>query len=838
MLSTMRRAQHLPAGRRALVAGTVLLALYIAAGKLGLQFAFLHASATPVWAPTGIALAALLLFGVQLWPAILAAAFIVNATTSGTLLSSLGIAVGNTIEAVVGTWLVNRFAGGHRAVDRAQDLFKLAFLAGVVATALSAMVGVGTLVAAGLADRRQVASIFITWWTGDAVGAWLFAPLILFWAADWRIRWSPAQTGEAALIVVVLSTVALLIFGGWSPVSRSGAPLEFACIPVLLWAAFRLGPREAITAACALSIAAVGGTTSGHGPFARTSPNEGLVVLQIFMGVIALTIAAVGALVVDQRRGQEQARRFREELEGRVEKRTAELAASEERLLEAQRVAHIGSWEWDVATDRIWWSDELFRIYGLEVGTTVRGYFEFLERVHPDDRPRVQATIERAGADRQPFEFEHRILRPDGEVRTLYARGQVLTDRQGRLVRMLGTGLDTTDWRRLDAERAELFREQTVLREAERASRMKDEFLATLSHELRTPLNAILGWLQILRAGSLNVPIDRAVEVMNRNAVSLRRLIEDMLDVSAIISGKLELRRRWLDVGELGRSTVESFGPAAHAKNITLACEIAADLPLVMADPERLQQIVSNLVGNAVKFTGNGGTVTMVVEKSPNSVRLRVVDTGTGISPDALPHIFEAFRQGDSSTTRPHGGLGLGLAIAHRLTALHGGTLDAASAGLGRGAAFTVTLPVNVGLDRADDFDSSAKGSALLPRGLSVLVVDDDADSRELLRCVLEPSGVRVQAAASASAALALCRDAHPDLLLVDLAMPGEDGFAFLARARDIGVRAAAIAVTAHAGSNHHRRALEAGFDAYLSKPVVVSELLRAASSVISKRAG
>jgi CheY-like chemotaxis protein len=261
-------------------------------------------------------------------------------------------------------------------------------------------------------------------------------------------------------------------------------------------------------------------------------------------------------------------------------------------------------------------------------------------------------------------------------------------------------------------------------------------------------------------------------------------------------------------------------------------------LPLVMADPERLQQIISNLVGNAVKFTENGGTVTMAVDKLPGRIRLRIEDTGTGISPEALPHVFEAFRQGDSSTTRPHGGLGLGLAIAHRLTALHGGTLAAASAGLGHGASFTVTLPLDVALDRADDLDAGMNAADLLPRGLSVLVVDDDADSRELLRCMLEPSGARVQAAASSSAGLALCRDRHPDLLLVDLAMPGEDGFSFLARARGIGVRAAAIAVTAHAGSNHHRRALEAGFDAYLSKPVVVSELLRAASSVIIKRAG
>jgi signal transduction histidine kinase/integral membrane sensor domain MASE1/CheY-like chemotaxis protein len=834
----MHRAQHVTTGSRALFAAFAVFVLYVAAGKFGLQFAFLHDSATAVWAPTGIALAALLLYGLRLWPAILAGAFIVNLTTSGTLSSSLGIAIGNTLEAVVGAWLGNRFAGGRRAIDRAQDLFKLAFLAGVLATALSAVFGLGTLVLTDLADRRQLTSIFITWWTGDAVGAWLFAPLLLFWAADSRLRWSPAQAAEAALFAVVLTIVALLAFGGWTPVSRSGVPLEFACMPVLLWAAFRLGPREAITAACALSVAAVGGTTAGHGPFARTSPNEGLILLQIFMGVIALTTAAVGALVVDQRRAQERARHFREELEARVEKRTAELAASEERLLEAQRVAHIGSWEWDVATDRVWWSDELFRIYGLEVGTNVGGYLEFLERVHLEDRAKVQATIERAGVDKLPFELEHRIVRPDGEVRTLHARGQVVIDRHGRLERMLGTGLDMTEWSRLEAERVELFREQTVLREAERASRMKDEFLATLSHELRTPLNAILGWLQILRAGSASVPLDRAVEVMNRNAVSLRRLIEDMLDVSAIISGKLELRRRSIDIGELIRTTVESFGPAAAAKGVTLTGEPVADVLPVMADPERLQQIFSNLVGNAVKFTGSGGIVSLTAEKTPDHVVLRIADTGVGIAPDALPHIFEAFSQGDSSTTRPHGGLGLGLAIADRLVALHGGTLTAASPGLGRGATFTVTLPLHATPSVAVELDPIGSSAESLPPGLSVLIVDDDADSRELLRSLLEPSGAHIRTAASSPAALAICRDAHPDLLLVDLAMPGEDGFSFLASARGIGVRAAAIAVTAHAGSSHRRRALEAGFDAYLSKPIVVSELLKAASSVLLHRTG
>jgi CheY-like chemotaxis protein len=257
-----------------------------------------------------------------------------------------------------------------------------------------------------------------------------------------------------------------------------------------------------------------------------------------------------------------------------------------------------------------------------------------------------------------------------------------------------------------------------------------------------------------------------------------------------------------------------------------------------MVDPERLQQIVSNLVGNAVKFTGHGGAVNMTAERTLDSVVLRIADTGSGIAPDALPHVFEAFRQGDSSMTRPHGGLGLGLAIAHRLVALHGGTLTAASPGIGQGATFTVTLPLHGSPSVAEDLYLLGERPGSLPQGLSVLVVDDDADSRELLRSVLEPSGAHVRAAASSSAALAICRDSHPDLLLVDLAMPGEDGFGFLARARGIGVRAAAIAVTAHAGASHRRRAFEAGFDAYVSKPIVVSELLKAASSVIPHRTG
>ena len=302
-----RRGTRVWAGILGRVAALAILAVtYGIAGKLGLRLAFVHASATAVWPPTGIALAALLVRGYRVWPSILLGAFLVNVTTAGSVGTSIGIALGNTLEAVLGAFLVRRYANGPRTLDRAQDIFKFALLAGVVSTTVSATFGVTSLALAGFADWNSYASIWLTWWLGDAAGALIVAPLLLLWNANRRVHWPRGQALEALLFVVCLVVVGQAVFGGWLPTDVHNHPLEFLCIPPLVWAAFRFGQREAATASVALSALALWGTLRGFGPFVRDTQNESLLLLQAFIATVAVTTMAICAVVAERRRAETQ----------------------------------------------------------------------------------------------------------------------------------------------------------------------------------------------------------------------------------------------------------------------------------------------------------------------------------------------------------------------------------------------------------------------------------------------------------------------------------------------------------------------------------------------------
>jgi len=287
-----------------------LAAAYFVAGRVGLGFAFVNPSASPVWAPTGIALAALVLFGYGVWPAIFASAFLVNLTTAGSVVTSIAIAVGNTLEGLVGAYLLNRFARGRRMFERAQDVFRLALLAGVVSTVLSATVGVTSLAIAGLARWADYGPIWSTWWLGDAVGDLVVAPAAILWAAPPRVRWNRRQALEGAGLLLSVIVVGLTVFGGLFPSPIRNYPLEFLCVPFFVWAAFRFGQREVATSVVVVSAIAIWGTLRGFGPFARATPNESLLLLQAFMGVTAVMTLALGAVVLERREVEAQLRQL------------------------------------------------------------------------------------------------------------------------------------------------------------------------------------------------------------------------------------------------------------------------------------------------------------------------------------------------------------------------------------------------------------------------------------------------------------------------------------------------------------------------------------------------
>ena len=385
------------------------------------------------------------------------------------------------------------------------------------------------------------------------------------------------------------------------------------------------------------------------------------------------------------------------------------------------------------------------------------------------------------------------------------------------------------------ARRAALIIERRKLEEeAALANRMKDEFLATISHELRTPLQAILGYATMLERGVARDPA-KAIGAIVRNATAQTRLIEDILDMSRIQSGKLRIAMGRVKLAAAIREALDSIRPAAAARQIKLVEQIAPDLGDLLGDFDRLQQIVWNLASNAVKFTNPGGTVEVIAEREHTSVRVCVRDTGRGIAPEHLSTIFERFRQVDSTTTRQHAGLGLGLAIVRYLVEAHGGTVVARSAGLGQGATFIVTLPA-VALPDGTGEARTPKELGLL-KGITLLVVDDDDDARELIAEALVDMGAHVERARSAEEALAKLQDSPPNVLISDIGMPGEDGYSFLRRLRALpperGGDTPAIALTAYARPEDIRKAEEAGFQLHVVKPVRLENLIEAVKSCV-----
>ncbi|MGE5525704.1 MAG: CHASE domain-containing protein [Rhodospirillaceae bacterium] len=387
-----------------------------------------------------------------------------------------------------------------------------------------------------------------------------------------------------------------------------------------------------------------------------------------------------------------------------------------------------------------------------------------------------------------------------------------------------------------------LSRERAARNDAERASAIKDEFLATLSHELRTPLNAILGWAHVVRSGKANAEQVRAgLDAIERNARVQVGLIDELLDMSRIVSGKLQLEMHVLDLAQLAAAGVQSVAPAAADKGVQLDQHLSPGA-LVRGDAARLQQIINNLLANAMKFTPQGGRVTVMVERVGSESRLTVRDTGIGITPEFLPYVFERFRQGDASRTRRHGGLGLGLSIVRHLVELHGGTVNAQSAGPGLGAAFIVRFPHAQADARNTDrvaaamrADEANDGGADLS-GIRILVLDDEQDARDLVRHLLEQQGAQVQTAENAENALAVLESFRPDLVLSDIGMPGMDGYEFIRRLRALNdSHMRAIAISAYARAEDRSRAMEAGYDAYLVKPLHPSSLLRAVSYFVAR---
>ncbi|TKC95181.1 response regulator [Polyangium fumosum] len=463
----------------------------------------------------------------------------------------------------------------------------------------------------------------------------------------------------------------------------------------------------------------------------------------------------------------------------------------------------------------------------------------------------LRAFDQQVMAAGRPLETEERVPQDDG-LHTYIAIKGPLFDETGRPYAICGVSTDITERTRTEAERERLLsREQAARAELERTGRLKDEFLALLSHELRTPLTAILGWSQLLLTrGPSDEFLRRGLGTIERNARTQAKLIDDLLDMSRIISGRLSLELEAVDLAEMLETMLESAEPAAKTKGIRLELSVASAGEKVLGDPNRLQQIVWNLLSNSMKFTPQGGQVKVSLRREDSYAHLAVVDTGIGIDPDFLPYVFEQFRQADASTTREHGGLGLGLSIVQHLVELHGGTVVAKSSGKNQGASFTVKLPLEVkheGVagERPPPLTPPRRpllhrsGELLNLTGVRVLVVDDEPDTREMLLRILAECHAEVRTAGSVVEALAELDRDQPTVLVSDIGMPKEGGYELIQKVRQLpqerGGSVPALALTAFARAEDRARALLAGYQMHLAKPVKPSELVAHVASLAGR---
>ena len=1220
----------------------IIAGLYFGAARLGLSLASVHTNVSPVWPPTGIAIAVVLLLGYRVWPGILVGALLANLMTPVPVATSVAIAIGNTLEALAAGFLFGSF-GFHNSLDRARDVFKFV-IAVLLCTMVSATVGTFSLCLGHAAKWVDFGSLWMTWWLGDSVGGLVLAPLLLAWRAK-SPRWLPKRRDvEAVVVLLLLSLSSIATFGGPSPLSVHYYPLARLTVPLFLWAAFRLGQTVVTLASVVLSIFAVWGTANGLGPFISSTPNDSLLLLQLFLGSNAVTFLFLSAVVQERRLIQETLRenerrvgshlavtrilaespalnyatpqilqkisetlgweagalwtpdpeaetlrchtiwhvstvkpdRFelvcREHtflpgigLPGRVwtslrpawipdvtrdknflrapfaaaegfhgafafpilfgekflgvmeffsheirepdeallamvgsighqigqfmERKSAEEALLENRewLRLTMAGSRMGTWTRELdGTDRVVWSPELERIFGLEPGEFPLTEEAFLGFVHPDDRQSVTEAVRHAIQTHSDYDVEFRYTQKGGARRWMLGRGRAFYDEAGKPYRLAGLGWDITErkqieealrqserelteffenateaihWvgpdgtilrannaelrmlgydadeylgrniaefhleqeviqdilarltggealtryparmlckdgsirdvlinssvyfeegkfihtrcftrdvteelrvdkalRRMAAivestddaviakdldgvitnwnpgaeklygykaeevigkpvailippdrpdeeptilaklrrgeqidhyetirmvrdgsrinvsltvspirnaagkvigaskiarditeqKRAEQEREQLLARErlareeAEIANRAKDEFLAVLSHELRTPLTAMLGWLAILRGHRLDQKTtEHAIETIERNAQAQAQLIEDLVDVSRIVGGKLNLEVRPIELLPVINAAIEVVRPAADAKNISIEMNYDSAVGPVSGDPARLQQVIWNLLSNAVKFTPKEGSVHVNFQQTESSAEIVIRDTGIGISADFLPHVFERFRQAESAVTRSHRGMGLGLAIVRHLIELHGGTVTAASEGENQGTTFTLRVPLAAvtrhTLVKAVDLEKADDG---MLNGIRILLVEDEADARELIALTLRRSGADVEAVDSAGNALHRLQTFAPDVLLSDIGLPVQSGYDLIrsvrALASDIN-KVPAIALTAFATETDRQRSLSAGFHAHLAKPVEPDHLIATIKGLVNE---
>jgi PAS domain S-box-containing protein len=955
-LETVMRVRPFP-----YLAGVLALAgVYFGAAKLGLSLASVAPQVTVVWPPTGIALAAVLLFGPRAWPGIALGAFLANATTPReTWLVACGIAVGNTLEALAGAWLLRRLVGFDNSLGRLKDALGLVVLAAGLSTMVSATIGVASLCLGGVQPWSLCESLWSVWWLGDATGDLVVAPVLLAWAAGPRSRWRRQQAVEALALLVCVGTVSAVVFvaAGERPVP--GLPLEYTLFPFVIWAALRFGQRGSAPTTCAALGIAIWGTVRGSGPFAGGTPHDSLVLLDVYTAVLAVTALLLAAAIterkvaarrqmagyavaaalaessslldaaprllravceslrwdagalwtVDRERqllrcvevwcrpptrllGFESATRqhtfapgvglpgrvwangraawirdvtadgnfpraplaAREGLRGAfaspvvlkgdtlgiLEFFSHEIRQPDEDLL--QMMTAIGNQvglfiERRQADEAVRESEERYRelfenandiIYTLDLSgwitslnrraEQVLGYTcaecvgrKVTELIPPEYHGHMNAAFQRKLAgEASPTVYELELICKDGHRVPLEISSRLIL-RDGRPVGVQGIARDITERRHAEQERRE-------------ADRRKDEFLAMLAHELRNPLAPLRNALHLFELPDLDPAETKELRAMMQRQVEyLIRLVDDLLDVSRIMRGKIELRKEPLELAEIVARAVETVRPGLDVRGHALTIALPPDPVRLEGDLVRLSQVLANLLNNAIKYTEPGGRIVFSAACERDEVVVRVRDTGSGIPQEMLPRVFDAFVQVAGTVARSQGGLGIGLTLVRRLVELHGGSVSAHSEGPGKGSEFVVRLPLlDFHISGKSEGDCPKRQSKIdNPKSRRVLVVDDSADAALSLAKLLRQRGHEVRVAHDGPSALAAARGDPPEVAFLDIGLPGMDGCELARRLRqEPRLRGALlVALTGWGQEEDRQRTRAAGFDHHLTKP-------------------
>ncbi len=771
-----------------------LALIYGLLARMVLTYTLANGNVTILWLPGGVALAALLLGGKKLWPGVFIGATVAGLMMRDPLWVSLLIASGNTLETLCAAWLLSRINDFDTNIDKPRDLLILTLVA-LLSCWISALIGPLTLTAAKIIPAQTILINVMNWWQADCIGILLGTPLILIWQHTPQGWLQRSRVIETVTLFVSSFLVGQIVFLEWFQSHVGHLSMGYWLYLFVTWAALRYGRHGVSLIVTLVSIQAFEGARHGKGFFGHDMAETGLQNYWFYILVLT-TVGLFLALTLEARKKTEQKLRVKSNA----------LMESESRFRSLATTAPVVIYRTDADGKYIFVNDTWRELTGFPGESTLGNGWDTI--IHSEDRERVYQERNTAFESNQVFKSEYRITTATGNIKDLLGRAIPQYDETGILQGYVGTLTDITEHKRLE-------------KEMEDTGRRKDEFLAMLAHELRNPLAPISNAVHILKRGASDpARITWCSDIIDRQMAHLIRLVDDLLDISRISRGLIVLNKESLEIRDFILSAVESCQPLIDARRQELTLDLPPQFLRVEGDRIRLAQVISNLINNAAKFTEEGGHIGLSVELSGDKVCIRVRDTGCGICPADLYNLFELFYQADRSLDRSQGGLGVGLSIVRNLVAMHGGDVQAFSPGLGQGSEFMVRLPQLIPLEPVPTHTSAP--AAPIQRKLHILVVDDNWDVADSLALLLKIEGYHVQTTYDGPTALEMARTEQPDVVLLDIGMPGMDGYTVAKAFRQCSdlARIKLIAVTGYGRPEDREKSFAAGFDGHLTKPL------------------